>query len=313
VSISERKSITKLTAATVQNKAFEEGKPKVYGIIGGPPCPDFSVGGKNRGNAGKHGRLTKTFVDMICALKPTFFLMENVPGLLRVKKHREFLDGIVSRLENDNGYSVDFRLVNALELGVPQDRDRLFVIGIRRHLASKVLGRKISAGCRNWFPWPKCEYAGAKKKYAWPTTIPFGKDPSRPLDIPLELTVYPLLTGERSPESLPNGKEFFTPHSPKFMTCEEGEVSNKSFKRLHRYGNNEVHLHPWHARRLSVREALRIQTVPDEYVLPKGFPLSAKFKMICNGVPVLMARRIAESIDTMLSQLPNPSQGSGPR
>ena len=90
----------------------------------------------------------------------------------------------------------------------------------------------------------------------------------------------------------------------------EGDVSRKSFKRLHRfrfsptawYGNQEVHLHPWKARRLSVREALRIQSVPDEYVLPKEMSLSAKFKMICNGVPCIMARAVAQSVHEVLQE-----------
>jgi DNA (cytosine-5)-methyltransferase 1 len=87
-------------------------------------------------------------------------------------------------------------------------------------------------------------------------------------------------------------------------------VARKSFKRLHRYrfsptawyGNQEVHLHPWKARRLSVREALRIQTVPDEYVLPDGGSLSAKFKMICNGVPCVMAFHLASALKSFLQQ-----------
>ena len=97
---------------------------------------------------------------------------------------------------------------------------------------------------------------------------------------PLELTVYPLLHSSPAPTNLSNGLEAFKPYSSKFWKIPEGNSSGKSFKRLHRYkysptawyGNNEVHLHPWEPRRLSVREALRIQTVPDTYVLPEQFP-----------------------------------------
>src|SRR5690606_28144652 len=94
----------------------------------------------------------------------------------------------------------------------------------------------------------------------------------------------------------------------KFWQIDEGDVSGKSFKRLHRYrysptawyGNNEVHIHPWKPRRLSVREALRIQTVPDEYILPVDFSLTDKFKMITNGVPCRLAEHLAQSIMTFL-------------
>ncbi len=62
------------------------------------------------------------------------------------------------------------------------------------------------------------------------------------------------------------------------------------------YGNNEVHLHPTEPRRLSVREGLRLQTVPDSYILPKDMTLTAKFKMISNGEPTLKADLLAKEI-----------------
>lgn len=51
-------------------------------MIGGPPCPDFSVGGKNEGGKGLNGRLSKTYIRRICGIKPSFFVFENVPGLM---------------------------------------------------------------------------------------------------------------------------------------------------------------------------------------------------------------------------------------
>jgi DNA (cytosine-5)-methyltransferase 1 len=129
--------------------------------------------------------------------------------------------------------------------------------------------------------------------------------------VPLELTVYPILKGTGGfsrPEIAPNGNECFKPYSKKFLEVAEGDVSKKSYKRLHRYrysptacyGNNEVHLHPWEPRRLTVREALRIQTVPDEYTLPEDKPLTIKYKMIGNGVPCELAHAVAKSIASYL-------------
>jgi DNA (cytosine-5)-methyltransferase 1 len=116
--------------------------------------------------------------------------------------------------------------------------------------------------------------------------------------------VHTALGGEAGVENLPNGKEWFVPYSKKFTCVPEGRVATKSFKRLHRYrysptawyGNNEVHLHPTQPRRLSVREALRLQSVPDSYVMPTDVPLSAKFKVICNGVPVKLAATVAAAV-----------------
>ena len=87
--------------------------------------------------------------------------------------------------------------------------------------------------------------------------------------------VGPLICDLDEIAKLPNGVEGFTPKSDKFNWIPEGDVSRKSFKRLHRwryspavaYGNNEVHLHPTQPRRLTVREAMRIQTdLPPKYV-----------------------------------------------
>ena len=184
------------------------------------------------------------------------------------------------------------------------------MIGFKKAVANRATGRKLDATETGWFPWPAVdEYTGAKS-LPWPKAEPFGDKPAKPAVIPLELTVYPALLGNGDPEKIANGCEYFNPYSSKFKKVQEGDVSRKSFKRLHRYrfsptawyGNQEVHLHPWKARRLSVRETLRIQSVPDEYVLPEDMSLSAKFKMICNGVPCVMAYHIASEVKSFLRQ-----------
>ena len=68
------------------------------------------------------------------------------------------------------------------------------------------------------------------------------------------------------------------------------------------YGNNEVHLHPYLARRISVAEALAIQSLPEDFSLPPDLPLSAKFKMVGNGVPYLLALGIANDISEWIDQ-----------
>lgn len=305
--ISNTSSITDLSAAEIKREAFPTSVPDVFGVVGGPPCPDFSNGGIHAGGNGKNGKLTQVFVQIICRLRPGFFVIENVAGLYRFKKHRKFLNSQVAYLRR-HGYAVDFALLNSLELGVPQDRERLFVIGFRKGLANRAAGRQLRKRETKWFPWPKIdEYANAKS-LPWPTTIHFGKTPEKPAELPQELMVHPLLNGKGNPEAIANGLEYFNSYSTKFGKVDEGDVARKSFKRLHRYrfsptawyGNQEVHLHPWKQRRLSVRETLRIQTVPDEYVLPDNQSLSAKFKMICNGVPCLMAHHLADSLKGFL-------------
>ncbi|WP_197686576.1 DNA cytosine methyltransferase [Thermanaeromonas toyohensis] len=298
-------SIVNLGARQIAKEAFgNTPRPGLFGIIGGPPCPDFSVGGKNRGENGEQGRLSKVFVDKILDLQPVFFLYENVPGLIRTAKHREFLRRLLTQLETH--YTLDYKVLNALEYGVPQDRERLFVVGFHKKWLKRYFGQLPVLG--GWFPWPEPLYPDAKNKYPWPDLSPFGGEPEKPEGIPDELVVGPLICNTEEIARLPNGLEGFRPYSRKFLTIPEGDVSRKSFKRLHRwrysptaaYGNNEVHLHPTLPRRLTVREAMRIQTVPDGYALPPDLPLSDKFKMIGNGVPVRLAYAVALSFIKVL-------------
>ena len=111
----------------------------------------------------------------------------------------------------------------------------------------------------------------------------------------------------------PNGNDVFNVvNHLKFESIPEGESTGKSFKRLHRwrysptaaYGNNEVHLHPYLPRRISVAEALAIQSLPADFSLPSSLSLSAKFKMVGNGVPYLLALGIATELREWLNTFP---------
>lgn len=302
VKVSSRSSITDLRPGLVQFEAFSGPPPECFGVIGGPPCPDFSSGGKHRGHEGDHGKLSQSYINMVCGLGPSFFLMENVPGLIRHKKHRAYFETLRLQLRNA-GYVSDFITFDALDFGAPQERKRVFLVGVSERMWRKIKTNAAIPSSDGWFPFPKPKYEGAIN-YDWPKTSKFGGQPIRPKGIPDELMTINWLSDVGVGSGKPNSDEFFVPYSEKFKTVFEGDDSKKSFKRLHRYrysptacyGNNEVHLHPWEPRRLSVREALRIQTVPDEYILPDGKALSAKFKMIANGVPVVLARALAKSV-----------------
>lgn len=302
---------------------------KFFGIIGGPPCPDFSVGGKNLGYENDRGKLSQVYVNRLIELQPTFFLFENVPGIIRTKKHREFIQRLIRQLAIH--YVLDIKIVNALDYGVPQDRERFIMVGFNKRWAKKhdiipdyiikqqmaylpfimETGQSLFSSLTHWFPWTiGKKYENAKGIYNWPTTNPFGQKIRKPSDIPDELMVGPLICKVEETSRLPNGKEFFHPYSSKFKQIDEGDVSKKSFKRLHRwryspaaaYGNNEVHLHPTLPRRLTVREAMRIQTVPDNYSFPPEMPLSHKYKAIGNGVPVKLAKALAAMIHSVLKE-----------
>lgn len=324
--IENTNSIIDLGPNQILKEAFNNTpRSTTFGIIGGPPCPDFSVGGKNNGQNGHRGKLSLVFTNRILETEPTFFLFENVPGLVRTIKHKAFLldlMGMFSKL-----YLLDLRVVNALDYGVPQDRERMILVGFHRKWVSNSMGHKYQninkfnkqimshfkvtsdEYASSWFPW-ECgrKYKAAKKSFTWPDKSPFGSTTKKPRGLPEDLLVGPLVCNQKELKKLPNGEDCFVPYSDKFKFVSEGDVSRKCFKRLHRwrfspavaYGNNEVHLHPVLPRRLSVREAMRIQTVPDNYALPEKMPLTHKFKTVGNGVPVQLSKALAEGISAVL-------------
>lgn len=300
--IFNKKSITEVSAAKIVEEAFPEGKPKDFGIIGGPPCQDFTINGNLEGFLGQRGKLTVVFFDRILELLPTFFIMENVTGLTRRNSTKEHMKELVRRLEKE--YFVDHKTLNALDFGVPQFRERVFFIGIRKYKLDEGI---VNKSLGEWFAFPvNKKYNGAAAKYKWATTVGFGKKLTKPKDLPFELCVESCLVPFRKMKDTPNAMEYFKLHAKEseLGRIGEGETNRPSFKRLHRYkysptacyGNNEVHLHPYMHRRLSVRETLRIQGVEDSYVLPPELPMTKKFKMIGNGVPVPLAEAVANAV-----------------
>jgi DNA (cytosine-5)-methyltransferase 1 len=280
------------------------------GFIGGPPCPDFSIGGKNRGRHGDNGKLSRVYVDLIVRHKPDFFLFENVKGLWSTKRHRAFYGELKASLRT-SGYQLTERLINSIEYGVPQDRERIILLGFRKSVAAAGTGR--SSENSNGFPWLK--YATfpdrAAFQFKWPQTDPFevGSSLARPLGVPEELTVEHWF-GQNDVAYHPNSQHCFKPRAglARFESVLEGDDSKKSFKRLHRwrysptacYGNNEVHLHPYQARRITVAEALAIQSLPKNFELPPDMTLSAMFKTVGNGVPFRAAKLIARAVHEFL-------------
>ena len=278
----------------------------LVGFIGGPPCPDFSVAGNNKGSEGKHGKLSQTYMDLICRELPDFFVFENVKGLWRTAKHRAFFDKIVKQAQ-DAGYCTTARLINALEYGAPQDRDRIILIGVlKKHL-------NTTNDTIDNFNWDShiLHSMDDIKRIGWSKRDSFVEDsvlPS-PVGIIEELTVEHWFR-KNDVYNHPNSNNFFIPRAGliKMQTYDEGDDSKKCYKRLHRrrysptaaYGNNEVHLHPYKARRLSVSEALAIQSLPKEFELPQSISLSAMFKTIGNGVPFLAAQGVAKTLKDFL-------------
>lgn len=306
----EEADVSKLTEGQQALKLNElirdcRNSSDIVGFIGGPPCPDFSVGGKNRGQEGNNGKLSASYIELICQQQPDFFLFENVKGLWKTKKHRLFFETLKCQLQQ-SGYVLVERLVNAIEYGVPQDRERIIMIGLHRSLL-KDLTMKLDV--EYLFNWNKYTLHEINEvfSYPWSLTDSFRENSIIPCPdgIPQELTVEYWF---RINDVLnhPNSKDHFKPRAgiARFASVDEGDDSKKSYKRLHRwrysptacYGNNEVHLHPYKVRRISVAEALAIQSLPQSFVFPYSMSLTNMFKAIGNGVPYLAAKSLALTI-----------------
>jgi DNA (cytosine-5)-methyltransferase 1 len=275
----------------------------LVGFVGGPPCPDFSVGGKNRGASGDNGKLTRVYFDLIIAAQPDWFVFENVKGLFRTRRHREFFDAMRDAVRAA-GYRTDEQLINSIEYGAPQDRDRIIMIGIRDQILPGPQQLELDWRAHRTFERSILTSAD------WPTRHPFGSRCSKPRGVPEELTVAHWFA-RNDVVNHPNAPHVFLPRQglKRFESVDEGDDKKKSYKRLHRhrysptacYGNNEVHLHPTLPRRISVAEALALQSLPRAFELPADMTLSAMFKTVGNGVPYLAAVGIAKTVAHMLS------------
>lgn len=209
-----------------------------------------------------------------------------------------------------NGYIIDEKVLNALAYGVPQFRERVFMVGIQKGIYQNPPDALSFA----WDKYALFETADILRR-DWPKQREFAVDSPYEFSferIPKRLTVE-YWFNKNDVEDHPNGKDIFQVKKgrEKIATIAEGDTSGKSFKRLHRwrysptaaYGHNEVHLHPYKERRISVAEAMAIQSLPKKFLVLPTLCLSKKFKMIGNGVPYLMAVAIAKTLKDTLETI----------
>jgi len=106
--------------------------PECDGIIGGPPCQSWSEGGKRLGIDDPRGQLFFDYIRIVKEKQPKFFVIENVQGILDAK-HKDALDFFL-KLLSDAGYHTKYELLNAADYRIPQDRFRVFFVGLRKDL-----------------------------------------------------------------------------------------------------------------------------------------------------------------------------------
>ena len=272
-------------------------------IVGGPPCQGFSLFGKRRfvnsqgynPHDDPRNKLVYSYLEVIKELSPRWFLMENVPGLANLDQGL-FLESLVTEFKEIGYENTEFRILNAANYGVPQLRKRLVIIGNKT-------GHVI--------PWPKKKYFEKPREWQKPyrTVGEVITDLSTDKSL-LEFTCHvpmnhkPLLV-ERY-KYIEEGEKLNVDKLPEHLKTgyRTDEVKNYShvFKRLHRLkpsttmvpGHNAFPIHPWLNRALTVREAARIQTFPDEVEF-KG-NRQEQCIQVGNAFPPLLAQVIGENI-----------------
>ena len=107
----------------------EKTLPDFDFLVGGFPCPSFSIAGRRKGLKDVRGQLVFEIIRILRGKKPKMFLLENVKGLLSHDKGKTM--EIICEELCESGYAIDFEVLNSKNFGVPQNRERVFIVGKR--------------------------------------------------------------------------------------------------------------------------------------------------------------------------------------
>lgn len=285
-------------------------------VAGGPPCQGFSISNKKTRN-GKNpaNHLIYEFLRIVMEIRPKWMLLENVPGIRSFKKGK-VVDEIIQYCEA-NDYKVETTLLNAVNFGVPQNRHRFFSIATRTKKSLSFVESlekmevvnpltvldatsdlpKLKNGHRTdempYITEPQNEYQkAARTKMNGRVT---GNIVSKNSALVVERYCV-IKQGEnwkavmkRKPELMQNYKDASRCHSGIYKRLHEGKPSVV----ISNYRKNML-IHPTENRGLSVREASRIQSFPDQYSFEN--PISTQQQQVANAVPPLLAKAVCEKI-----------------
>ncbi len=248
--------------------------PKVDVVLGGFPCQDFSVAGKRRGISVHRGSLYKALVLAVEAVRPKIFLAENVKGLLTANGGLA-VQVITKDFANAGpGYRVYMGLLNAADFGVPQRRERVFIVGVRKDLEGE-------------FRFPRPTHA--------PPTLADGvdllpwvtaKDALADLEEEERLKSMPNWEWSKAKKNRGQGNDPIKADQPSPTI------------RAEHHGNIEFHYRL--SRRLSVREAARLQSFPDDFIFQAS--MSEAYKLVGNAVPPVLAWHLAVAVRDFLDK-----------
>lgn len=263
--------------------------PDCDGIIGGPPCQSWSFAGNFKGIEDPRGQLFFEFIRILKDKQPKFVVAQNVPGMMS-KKHEDAVKNIV-KLFDSAGYDMNIKILNSNDYNVPQTRKRVFYVGFRKDL-----------NITNYeFPTPH-EYKPTLKDAIWDLkdTVIQALDKNRTNGDECKVSNHEYPNKDIYSSRYMSGNRVRSWDEPSFTIV----ATNTSIpqhpqapkmeiyaKQKSRFVQGKEHLY----RRLSVRQAARIQTFPDDF---KFYYTSVNdgYKMIGNAVPVNLAQAVGESI-----------------
>lgn len=260
--------------------------PFADGIIGGPPCQSWSEAGACRGINDHRGKLFFEYIRVLKDKQPLFFLAENVSGIL-ADIHKEAFQNILKEFSSA-GYKISHDLLNTKHYNVPQDRERVIIVGYHKKMGME-------------FKFPE----GANKLLTLRDAIGDLKEPKPALKYNktngenLKIQNHEYMIGNFSTIYMSRNRvrswdeQSFTiqaggrhapihPKAPKMKFIKQN-------KRIFVPGKEDLY------RRLSVRECARIQTFPDNFIF-KYIDVADGYKMVGNAVPVEFAKALAEKI-----------------
>jgi DNA (cytosine-5)-methyltransferase 1 len=273
----DKRSITDVAPAEI---------PDCDGIIGGPPCQSWSEAGTGRGINDKRGQLFYDYIRILEVKQPKFFLVENVSGILH-PKHAESFNGFLKAFENA-GYVVSWKLVDANDYNVPENRSRVFIVGFRKDLKKK-------------FEFPKPQkYKPVLKDAIWDLRLAkVAKDHNKSHGESLDVANHEYMNGGFSTIYMSRNRVRAW-NEPSFTIQAGGRHApiHPKAPKMKFISQNKRIFEPKHEaeyRRLSVRECARIQTFPDDFIF-KYIDIADGYKMIGNAVPVNLAFAIARQI-----------------
>lgn len=302
------------------------GSKHIDFIIGGPPCQAYSLLGRHdkRMEDDPRTRLYLQYGKFLQEFQPYGFVFENVPGLLSAKKGEHFRN--LREYFDSLGYSLHYKMLDASDYGVLQTRKRLIIVGWRQEydLGYPNIPRKKADAVINDILGDLPElYAGDVKMVApYRTTansylltsgirdkeeMLVTQNITRPLN-PNDAKIYAYAVQKWNEEhtriknnTLP--EEIRTQNNEtsfldRFKVVDGQGYSHTVIAHLSKDGHYYINPNEKYNRSISMREAARIQSFPDNFYF-EG-PRSAKFKQIGNAVPPLMANAIAKSIQRML-------------